>query len=88
METQSSSPERQQLLSVTPLTWLSKELTIDTSLAHLNHEFGVTIDLIASGRLRTEPLHDLTIGLDGITEALAELAGGRDYIKVLVDPRK
>ncbi|MFJ8768852.1 zinc-dependent alcohol dehydrogenase [Streptomyces clavifer] len=73
---------------VTPLTWLSKELTIETSLAHLNHEFGITVDLMAAGRLRTAPLHDLTTGLDGLPDVLAQLASGHDYLKVLVDPRK
>ncbi|GAA0977601.1 galactitol-1-phosphate 5-dehydrogenase [Nocardiopsis tropica] len=74
-------------VSVSPLAWLSKELTVQTSLAHLNHEFTVTADLIASGRLRTEPLHDATVGLTELPRALADLAAGQDHVKVLVDPR-
>ncbi|MGW0792957.1 zinc-dependent alcohol dehydrogenase [Streptomyces sp. NPDC002911] len=74
-------------VTVSPLAWLSKELTVQTSLAHLNHEFTVTADLIASGRLQTKPLHDQTVGLTDLPAVLAELAAGQDRVKVLVDPR-
>jgi (R,R)-butanediol dehydrogenase / meso-butanediol dehydrogenase / diacetyl reductase len=73
--------------AITPGVWLSKELTIDTSLVHLNHEFAVTVDLVESGRLVTEPLQDLTVGLDRLAEVLTDLSNGGDYVKVLVDPR-
>ncbi|WP_240372741.1 hypothetical protein [Brevibacterium zhoupengii] len=71
-----------------PLAWLSKELTFDTSPAHLNREFSITVDLIRSGRLRTGPLHDETIGLSMLDRALADLSGGLDRVKILVDPRR
>lgn len=75
-------------VSVSPLAWLSKELRFDTSLAHLNYEFAITMELIAAGRLRTDPLLDLTVGLDGLSGVLEELAEGHDYVKVLVDPSR
>ena len=65
---------------------LIKELDLMTSLAHLHHEFGTTIDAMARGALLAAPLHDLTVTLDELSGALAELAGGRDRVKVLVDP--
>lgn len=74
-------------ISVAPLAWLSKELTIKASLAHHYHEFGMTMSLIIDGRLQTAPLIDRIIGLHDLGDALTELADGRDEIKVLVDPR-
>ncbi|MGW4340351.1 zinc-dependent alcohol dehydrogenase [Rhodococcus koreensis] len=74
--------------SVSPLTWMMKELTIVTSLAHLNHEFAITAEMIASGRVRIEPLLDLTVGLNDLDEVLANLSNGADHVKVLVDPRR
>ncbi|MDX2939342.1 hypothetical protein [Streptomyces ipomoeae] len=63
-------------------------MTVDTSLAHLDHDFGITVGLLASGRLRTEPLHELAIGLDDLPDALVDQAAGRDCIKILVRSRK
>ena len=45
--------------------------------------------LIADGRVRVEPMHTRTVGLDGLPGALADLAAGTGTdVKVLVDPRK
>ena len=66
--------------------WLIKEAIVDSSFAHLHHEFLITIDLLTDGRLQVEPLHDLTIGLAGLPDAFADLAAGSDHVKVLVDP--
>jgi (R,R)-butanediol dehydrogenase/meso-butanediol dehydrogenase/diacetyl reductase len=74
-------------ISVSPGTWLSKELTLDSSLAHHHHEFEITMRLVADGRVRLAPLHARTIGLAGIPDALGDLADGGDDAKILVDPR-
>ncbi|QSZ51256.1 hypothetical protein AYX19_21580 (plasmid) [Paenarthrobacter ureafaciens] len=74
-------------VKVSPLAWLGKELTIATSLAHLNHEFPLVIDLMARGRLNTEALVDETIGLGDLEKVLTQLASGLDRVKVLVDAR-
>lgn len=75
-------------VTVAPLSWLSKELTITASLAHLNHEFAMTMSFMADGRVRTEPMHERTIGLNSLDEALISLASGQDEIKILVDPQR
>jgi threonine dehydrogenase-like Zn-dependent dehydrogenase len=47
------------------------------------------IDLIADGRVRTEPLHDRTVGLDELPAVIEQLADDpSSAIKVLVDPTR
>ena len=75
-------------VAVSPLGWVSKELSFDTSLAHHSHEFDICMQLIADGKLRTDVLHDRTIGLDELDDALSALSVGLDELKVLVDPRR
>lgn len=74
-------------ITVEPLTWMIKEITLVATLAHLSHEFPMTIDLMASGQLLVEPLLDHVVGLDELDSVMSELADGKDYIKVLVDPK-
>lgn len=73
-------------ISVTPLKWMMKELTFHTSLAHHHHEFAITMELMASGRLVAAPLAGPIVGLHELEKTFIELAGGADYIKVLIDP--
>lgn len=68
-----------------PMACITKEIVIDNSTAHQHHEFGITMDLMLDGRLRAEPLHTRTIGLDGLEQAFRELAAG-EAAKVLVAP--
>ena len=75
-------------LSVTPLVWLSKELTIKTSLAHNNWEFHTLVDLMLTARVRTDPLLDDIVGLSELGTTLQSLAAGDDRVKILVDPRR
>ncbi|MGV2984259.1 zinc-dependent alcohol dehydrogenase [Microbacterium sp. AGC85] len=73
-------------IRVSPLTWLSKELTVRASLAHLNHEFHTVMQMMVNGSLSAAPLIDRIVGLDGLEGALNALADGEDAVKVLVDP--
>lgn len=69
-----------------PGGWLTKEVTVIGSLGYLHHEFGVAIDLLADGRIRTEPIHTATVGLSELPEAIARLADDpTSAVKVLVD---
>jgi (R,R)-butanediol dehydrogenase/meso-butanediol dehydrogenase/diacetyl reductase len=73
--------------SITPATWLVKEIRTTSSLAYFHEEFEMTMGMMADGRVSVEPLHTSTVGLDGLGSAIADLATGRsDQIKVLVDP--
>ncbi|WP_420452293.1 zinc-dependent alcohol dehydrogenase [Ilumatobacter sp.] len=75
--------------AISPGTWLVKEISVTSSLAYLHEEFEMSMGMIADGRVRVEPLHSSTVGLDGLADALADLASGTSVeTKVLVDPRR
>lgn len=73
--------------AITPAAWLVKEITLTAAMGHLNHEVADAIDLIADGRVLTDPLHDRTVTLDELPAAIEQLADDpSSAIKVLVDP--
>jgi (R,R)-butanediol dehydrogenase / meso-butanediol dehydrogenase / diacetyl reductase len=73
--------------TISPHTWLIKEITVTAAIAHLHHEVAEVIDLIADGLVRTEPLHDRTVSLTELPAVIEELADDpSSAIKVLVDP--
>jgi (R,R)-butanediol dehydrogenase/meso-butanediol dehydrogenase/diacetyl reductase len=75
--------------TVHPRDWAVKEVTLTGSLGYRNDEFAPVMDLMASGAVRVEPLHDATVPLDQAADAFASLAADSAYaIKVLVDPRE
>ena len=74
---------------ISPGIWLVKEIAVTSSLAYLHEEFDMAMGMIADGRVHVEPMHSLTVGLDGFEAALADLASGSsEQIKVLVDPNR
>ncbi len=73
--------------TISPHMWLTKEITVTAAIGHLNHEVVDAIDLIATGAVRTDPLHDRTVTLDELPAAIEQLADDpSSAIKVLVDP--
>ena len=73
--------------TISPHTWLVKEVTFVASLAYNHHDFIETMDLMADGRIHVDPLHDKTVGLTELPETIAQLADDpSSAIKVLVDP--
>jgi (R,R)-butanediol dehydrogenase/meso-butanediol dehydrogenase/diacetyl reductase len=75
--------------TVIPGLWLMKEVTVRASIAYLRTEFEPCMAMLADGRVRAEPLHTSTVGLDGLVGALDLLASGAPgETKVLVDPRR
>ena len=74
---------------ISPGAWLVKEISVTSSLAYLHEDFETSMGMIADGRVRVEPMHSSTVGLDDLGAALADLASGTsDETKVLVDPRR
>lgn len=66
---------------------MARETRIVGANAYTRADFRRTMDLIADGRVRIEPMHTRTVGLDGLPQALADLAAAAgDDVKVLVDP--
>ena len=73
--------------SITPGSWLIKELNMTAALAYFHEEFEMSMGMIADGRFQVEPLHTSTTNLDGLEAAIADLgSGSSDQVKVLVDP--
>ncbi len=74
-------------VSIDPVGWLRKEITVTAALAYLHDEFALSMDLLADGRVRVDRLHTSTTQLDGLADVLDELAaGGSMQTKVLVKP--
>lgn len=75
--------------SITPATWLIKEIRMTAALAYFHEEFEMAMGMMADGRVRVEPMHTSTVGLEGFEATVADLATGQsDEIKVLVNPNQ
>lgn len=73
--------------SITPGSWLIKELKMSAALAYFHEEFEMAMGMIADGRFEVEPMHTSTAGLSGLDAAIADLASGQSLqAKVLVNP--
>ena len=72
---------------IAPGAWLAREVRLVASLGYLHEEFEVTMQLVADGRLKLEPLHSETVGLDGMEAAFRRLLAGDGSVKILVDPQ-
>ena len=67
--------------------WLSKELTITTSMVFTLAEATRVAELIVAGRLDVEPLHQGTVSLDELPSTIDQLANRElTALKILVDP--
>ncbi|MGK0226875.1 MAG: (R,R)-butanediol dehydrogenase/meso-butanediol dehydrogenase/diacetyl reductase, partial [Thermoproteota archaeon] len=75
------------LATIDPRIWLVKEIALQAALAYTHEEFAMSMGLVADGRINVDAMHTSTVGLDGVHDALAGLAGGGGEMKVLVDPR-
>ena len=73
-------------VSITPGSWLRKEITVIAALAYLHDEFAMTMEMIADGRIRVGPLHTATTSIDGLASTLEQLAAGGGQTKVLLNP--
>jgi len=70
-----------------PGVFLMKELDVHCSIAYQHAEFETAMAMMADGRVRAEPIHTATVGLDGLESAIQGLAAGTAETKVLLDPR-
>lgn len=73
--------------TITPQIWLVKEINMTAALAYTHEEFEMTMGMIGDGRVVVDPMHSCTTSLDGLSDALADLASGTsEQTKVLVNP--
>ena len=68
-----------------PLACITKEIILDNSTAHHNHEFRITMEMMVSKRIRTEEVHSRTFGLTELESGFECLVSGTAG-KVLIDP--
>jgi (R,R)-butanediol dehydrogenase/meso-butanediol dehydrogenase/diacetyl reductase len=73
---------------VLPVDWISRDLTMTTSLAWAPEDWRIGLDLISDGRVLTEPLlpPGSIIGLDGVQAAFEALTSPNEQIKIVVEP--
>lgn len=73
---------------VLPVDWISRDLTMTTSLAWAPEDWRIGLDLIRDGKVVTEPLLPAgsIIGLDGIQAAFETLISPNEQIKIVVEP--
>ena len=72
---------------VTPMRWMMKEVSVETSLVFTLEEMKIVARMIGDGRLDVAPLHAGTITLDELAVTVDDLANRRtDAVKILVDP--
>jgi len=73
--------------TITPHIWLVKEINMTSALAYTHEEFEMAMGMIGDGRVIVDPMHSCTTSLDGLADALADLASGQsEQTKVLVNP--
>lgn len=73
--------------SITPGTWLRKEINVVAALGYVHHEFEMAMEMLADGRVRVDSLHTSTTRLEGLAETLSDLASGSSaQMKILVRP--
>ena len=74
--------------TIDPAAWLVKEIGVRSALMCNHDDLDRTMGMIADGRVKLDPMHSSTVGLDGLGAALADLGSGSSAeTKVLVDPR-
>jgi (R,R)-butanediol dehydrogenase / meso-butanediol dehydrogenase / diacetyl reductase len=73
--------------SISPMKWMTKEISVDTSIVFSLDEMKIVADMVYDGRLQVAPLHQGTVTLDGLAGAVDDLANKRSTaVKILVDP--
>jgi (R,R)-butanediol dehydrogenase/meso-butanediol dehydrogenase/diacetyl reductase len=67
--------------------WMTKEITLTTSIMYTRDEAMTVGRLIANGRLAATALHQGTIGLDALPGTIEQMANREvNALKILVDP--
>jgi threonine dehydrogenase-like Zn-dependent dehydrogenase len=71
---------------IEPFFGISKQLNLQFVLGYTADEFAQSLHHIAEGKIDVAPLITGIVGLDGVSDAFAELANPEKHAKVLVDP--
>ena len=72
---------------INPIRWISKEITLNTSIVFTLEEMKATANMIQDGRIAVAALRDGVVDLDALGSTIDDLAHRRlDAVKILVDP--
>ena len=72
---------------INPIRWISKEITLNTSIVFTLEEMKAAANMMQDGRILVAPLRDSVIDLDALGSTIDDLAHRRlDAVKILVDP--
>ena len=72
-------------VSVRPIGWMLKELTIRSSIGCSAADQRTALDLVSTGAVDPLPLVTRRIGIDDVPDAIPAIAAGADEIKVVVE---
>jgi (R,R)-butanediol dehydrogenase/meso-butanediol dehydrogenase/diacetyl reductase len=68
-----------------PVEWVGREVELKSCYAHLNSEWPISMGLLASGEVQTQPLISKVIGLERLDETFQELLNpGNELVQVVV----
>jgi threonine dehydrogenase-like Zn-dependent dehydrogenase len=70
---------------VQPVQWILKEMTIRASLGCSLEDQLAAVEIISSQELDPRPLITRRVSLEEAPELIAELAGGADEVKTVVE---
>ena len=72
--------------AIHPMVGINKELNIQFVFAYQPQEFAATLQALADGQIRVEPLITGLVGVDGVAQAFRDLARPDAHAKILVEP--
>jgi 2-desacetyl-2-hydroxyethyl bacteriochlorophyllide A dehydrogenase len=72
--------------TIWPMVGINKELSVQFVFAYQPQEFAATLQAIAEGRIRVDPLITGRVGVDGVAQAFRDLAQPDTHAKILVEP--
>ncbi|WP_293374043.1 zinc-binding dehydrogenase [Phenylobacterium sp. SCN 70-31] len=72
--------------SLTAMAAITKELKLQFVIYYAAEEFAEALELIRTGRVNWRPLLTGSVGLEGITQAFADLSDPERHAKILVRP--
>jgi hypothetical protein len=72
--------------AIHPMVGINKELNLQFVFAYQPQEFAATLQALADGQIRVEPLITGRVGVDGVSQAFSDLARPDAHAKILVEP--
>jgi threonine dehydrogenase-like Zn-dependent dehydrogenase len=72
--------------TIEPMLGINKELNLQFVLGYNREEFASMLQLIAEGKIPTDPLITGKVGVEGVAQAFEDLGSPEQHAKILVEP--